>query len=118
MEAAAGEAIVSGGLTGMSWGEYGIAGLVICGFFWALCKFVEMWSNASQKREDGDRETRKSMYASFNSLADALNRNSAAIEKNAAAAEKYADAVTRMISMVGNLPCSMRDSALRTRVSD
>lgn len=111
MDAAAADALTAGGPAGMSWGDFGIAGLVIGALFLVICKFVNMWFKASQERERRDAEARSKMYESFNILSDALNRNSEV-------ADRHTRAIVDMTVAVGRLPCSRRDPTLRTRASD
>lgn len=108
MDAAAAEGLTS---AGMSWGDFGIAGLVIGALFLVICKFVIMWFKASQDREKEDREARKKMYESFNRISDALNRNSDVTDR-------HSRAIMGMTAAVGRLPCTHRDPELRTRATD
>lgn len=107
-EAAAGD-VATGALS--SFGEYGLAGLVILALFALVYKFGMKWFDASIKREEHDREARKNMY-------EAINKHTVALERNTVATERHISAIGQLTISVGKLPCTYRDPSLKTRMAD
>lgn len=101
-EAAAGEALAKNGI--MSLADYGVAILVIVILFGILYKFGLKWIASAEEREKRDREVRKSTYEALDGLTRSTDRQTVAME--------------RLVAAVGDLPCTHRDPALRTRASD
>lgn len=108
MDAMAGET-ATGALA--SFGEYGLAGLVILALFFLVYKFGTRWFDSSVVREERDAENRKHMYEAFNGLTKAMDHNTEVSERHIQAMKQLADAV-------GRLPCTHRDPLMRTRAGD
>jgi hypothetical protein len=108
-EVLAGEIAAEGAFS--SFGEYGLVGLMVGAMLYGIFRLSNKWIDTTIEREKRDADIRKNTYEALNGLTAALNRNTEV-------SCRQIDSMNKVSESVGKLPCTFRDPALRTRISD